>query len=84
MTLSEFTKLLRCPETRQKLALAPAGLLERMRAGQADGKLFHASGKPVAAPITAGLVREDGVLLYPLIDDIPMMLKDEAIVLGKI
>lgn len=82
MPLSEFTELLRCPETRQKLAVAPPDLLERLRAGHAAGKLFHASGKPVTAPVQAGLVREDGGVLYPVIDDIPVMLKDEAIVIA--
>ncbi len=81
MASSEFTELLRCPETRQKLAAASSGLLERIRAEQAAGKLFHASGKPVAMPVTAGLVREDGARLYPMIDDIPVMIQDEAIVL---
>jgi uncharacterized protein YbaR (Trm112 family) len=82
MPLSEFTELLRCPETWQKLSVAPPDLMQRLRAGQAAGKLFHASGKPVGAPVEAGLLREDGRLLYPVIDDIPVMLKDEAIVIA--
>jgi uncharacterized protein YbaR (Trm112 family) len=32
-------------------------------------------------PVKAGLVRDDGRLFYPVIDDIPVMLKDEAIVI---
>lgn len=82
MPLTEFAELLRCPETRRKLAVAPPELLQRMRAEQAAGKLFHASGKPVAAPVSAGLLREDGGLLYPVIDGIPVMLKDEAIIIA--
>ena len=84
MPFSEFTELLRCPETRQRLAVASPELLQQLRDGQAAGKLFHASGKPVAAPLKAGLVREDGGVLYPVIDDIPVMLRDEAIILDKL
>jgi uncharacterized protein len=83
MPLSEFTELLRCPETRQKLSVAPPELLQWMSAGQAAGKLFYKSGKPVVDSVAAGLVREDGMLFYPVIDGIPVMLADEAILVAK-
>ena len=38
----------------------------------------------VASKIDEGLVREDGLLLYPIRDDIPIMLIDEAIPLDGI
>ncbi|HWB60941.1 MAG TPA: Trm112 family protein [Chthoniobacteraceae bacterium] len=79
--MSEFAELLRCPETRQKLAVAPSSLLDRMRADHAAGKLFHVSGKPVAEPLVAGLVSEDGRRVYPVVDGIPVMLKDDAVLL---
>jgi uncharacterized protein YbaR (Trm112 family) len=83
MGLPQFAEILRCPETRQKLSVAPAELLQWMRDEQAAGRLFYKSGKYVTDPVTAGLVREDGRMFYPVINDIPVMLKDEAILLLK-
>ena len=36
-------------------------------------------GELVTEPVREGLVREDGLFLYPVRDDIPIMLIDEAI-----
>ena len=82
MALSELIKILRCPETRQKLAAASPELLQWMRDEQAAGKLFYKSGGFVTAALKAGLVREDGRVMYPVIDDIPVMIKDEAVVIA--
>ncbi len=49
----------------------------------ATGGVKNRGGEPVAEPIEAGLVREDGTLLYPVRDDIPVMLVDEAIPLEE-
>ena len=51
-----------------------------MRGEQAAGKLFCRSGKYAPGDLQAGLLREDGRLFYPVVNDIPVMLKDEAII----
>lgn len=81
MPSAAFTGLLRCPETRQKLADASADLLQKMRQELAAGKLFCKSGKFVIVPLEAGLVREDGQVVYPVRDGIPVLVADEAILL---
>jgi uncharacterized protein YbaR (Trm112 family) len=43
------------------------------------GALCSRVGKPVSKKIDGGLVRADGKFLYPIRDDIPIMLVDEAI-----
>ena len=47
------------------------------------GEVVNRGGKPVEKKIDGGLVREDGAFLYPIEDDIPIMLIDEAIPLKK-
>ena len=47
----------------------------------AAGGLRNKGGEAVTEPIGGGLVREDGKLLYPIRDEIPVMLVEEAIVL---
>lgn len=75
--------ILVCPETKQPLHVADVALLERVNASVQKGALSNRAGKPVATPIEAGLVRQDGAFLYPVRDDIPIMLIDESIPLPK-
>jgi len=76
--------ILVCPETKQPLSVADAALLERVNTSARQGALKSRGGKPVAAPVEAGLVRQDGTVLYPVRDDIPIMLIDESIPLSPV
>ena len=40
-------------------------------------------GKPVETRLDGGLIRDDGEYLYPVIDEIPVLLVEEAIPLGS-
>jgi uncharacterized protein YbaR (Trm112 family) len=75
----ELLEILVCPETRQPVALAPdtllASLNEKIRAGQ----LRNRGGSSVSSPLEEGLLREDGRILYPVDDSIPVMLIEESI-----
>jgi uncharacterized protein YbaR (Trm112 family) len=77
----EFLDLLVCPENRTPLSLADEALVARLNAAVDAGTLTNRSGQPVREAIQGGLVRQDGTLLYPIMDDIPVLLVDEAIVL---
>ena len=43
------------------------------------GTLTNRAGEPVRERLDGGLVRADGKVLYPIREDIPVMLVDEAI-----
>ena len=81
---SQLLEILVCPETRQPLQVAEADTLARVNAAIAKGALKARSGQNVAGELAGALVREDGALLYPVRDDIPIMLVDEAIDLGQL
>jgi len=76
---SRLLDILICPENHTRLKLADEGLIERLNAAIRAGELRNRSGDPVTSALNGGLVREDGRILYPIIDDIPIMLVDEAI-----
>ena len=76
-------EILVCPETKQPIKLAEAGLLDRLNRRIEDGAVRNRAGAPVTAPLEAALLREDGEILYPVRDSIPIMLLDEAIPLGE-
>lgn len=76
---SALLEILVCPETRQPVAIAGAELLERLNQAAQAGQLRNRGGDAVGGPITEGLLREDGRILYLVEDDIPVMLIEESI-----
>ena len=75
----ELLKILCCPETHQELHLAAPELLEKINAQIAVKRLQNRAGRVVEEKIDGGLVRADGRFLYPIHEQIPVMLIDEAL-----
>ncbi len=57
-------------------------VLARVNAEIDAGRLRNRGGETVKERISEGLVREDGRILYPVDDGIPVMLIDESIELS--
>ena len=74
--------ILVCPETKQPVVLAEPDLLEKLNVQIQDGTLKNRVGETVSEAIDGALVREDQSFCYPIRDNIPVMLIDEAIPLG--
>jgi len=76
---TDLVEILVCPETKQpvRLATAPelAGINEKIRAGT----LRNRGGEPVKTELVEALIREDGRILYPVDDGIPVMLVEESV-----
>ena len=80
----ELLDILVCPETHQPVRLAGVELLDRLNQAIRSGGVTNRGGGDVSRPVEEGLVREDDKILYPVREDIPIMLIDEAIELDKL
>jgi len=76
---AELLDILVCPDTHQPLRFADEELLGEINASVSRGELLSRSGTVVAQALQAALVTEDGRRIYPVRDDIPIMLLDESI-----
>ncbi|HYW79538.1 MAG TPA: Trm112 family protein [Thermoguttaceae bacterium] len=79
----ELLDILVCPKDQVPLALADESLLAKVNEAIAAGQVENLGGRTIDEPLQAGLVRQDKVLLYPIVDDIPVLLADEAIPLQQ-
>ena len=62
--------------------MASAAQLAQVEARRAAGDLRDHAGRAVRDSVSAGLVRADGALLYPISNGIPVLLLDAALPLG--
>ena len=76
---AELIEILVCPETRQPVRPATEEELAATNARVQSGSLRNRGGETVSGELTEGLVREDGRVLYPVDDGIPVMLIEESI-----
>jgi uncharacterized protein YbaR (Trm112 family) len=80
----ELLAMLVCPEKRTPLKLAASPLIAALNTRVARRELKNRAGDVVERPLDGGLLRQDGVVLYPIIDRIPVLLVDEAIPLEQL
>ena len=79
----ELLDILVCPESRQSLTLAAAEEVAGINRRIAGGELVNRAGTAVTQEIEGALIREDRRFFYPIRDEIPIMLIDEAIALPE-
>jgi uncharacterized protein YbaR (Trm112 family) len=79
MVDQELLDMLCCPETKEDVSLAAMGLIEDLNRKVEAGQLRNRGGEIVKEKMDSGLIRADKKYLYPIREDIPIMLIDEAI-----
>ena len=84
MITDELLRILVCPENGSRLTRGEKGLLEKLNQAVAARQLKNRAGRTLEASFSGVLVREDRTVAYPIVDDIPLMLADEAIPLAQV
>lgn len=81
---NELLAILCCPETKQPVSLADSSLVKRLNDMAAQGGLKNRGNKFVTQPLDGGLIRADRKILYPVRENIPVMLIEEGIPLDQV
>lgn len=71
--------ILRCPITHKGLSIAKRKTLDDVNAAIARGELVNREGRALAEAFTEALVTDDGKVLYPVTNGIPVLLEGEAV-----
>jgi uncharacterized protein YbaR (Trm112 family) len=80
----DLLAILCCPETKQRVALADETMIRTLNEAVRQGNLRNKAKKLVTESLDAGLIRTDGRILYPIREDIPVMLIEEGIPLDQV
>jgi len=80
----DLLAILCCPETKLEVSLADEGLITKLNDAVSRGVLKNKAQKLVTELIDGGLIRADRKILYPIREDIPVMLIEEGIPLDGI
>lgn len=80
----DLLAILCCPETKLDVSLADEALITKLNDAVSRGVLKNKAHKLVTERIDGGLIRADRKILYPIREDIPVMLIEEGIPLDGI
>lgn len=85
MISEDLLKVIACPETKQDLVVAEDEIVQKINNLIESGELLNRSKQKVTEKIEGGLIqKEDKKYLYPIRDEIPILLIDESISLENI
>ncbi len=76
--------ILCCPVTHKGLALASGDLLESINKAIGEGKLTNRDGEVLEEALREALVTDDGKLMYPVNDGIPVLLEGASVELDQL
>ena len=85
MIREELLSIIVCPETKQDLVLADKDIIDKINTLIENGELLNRAKQKVTEKIEGGLIqKEDRQYLYPIRNEIPILLRDESIPLNNI
>ncbi len=76
--------ILCCPVTHKGLLLARPELLKKINTAISSGKLVNRDGAELSESLDEALVTDDGKIMYPINDGIPVLLEAESVGLNQL
>lgn len=75
----QLLEILCCPVSQTPLLQASKAQLEYLNQHIENGDIVTVDGEPCPTPLQAALITQDGKVLYPVRDDIPVLLYEAGI-----
>ncbi|MDT8322009.1 MAG: Trm112 family protein [Xanthomonadales bacterium] len=75
----KLLEILCCPVSKTPLIRLSADRLKRLNQAIEKGEVQYVRGDSVKAPLREALVTEDLKVIYPVVNDIPMLLEEKGI-----
>jgi len=75
----KLLEILCCPVSKTPLVVLGQRKLEKLNQAIDNGEALYVGGEKVTQRLAEGLITEDGKVIYPVQDDIPILLEEKGI-----
>jgi len=75
----KLLEILCCPVSKTPLTVLGQEKLDKLNSMINSGETLYVDGEKVKEPLQEGLITEDGKVIYPVQDDIPILLEEKGI-----
>lgn len=75
----KLLEILCCPVSKTPLTRLSPERLKRLNQGIEKGEVQYVHGEAVESPLREALITQDAKVIYPVVDDIPMLLEEKGI-----
>jgi uncharacterized protein YbaR (Trm112 family) len=75
----KLLEILCCPVSKTPLTILAQEKLEKLNSTIKAGEALYINGEKVTGPLQEGLITADGKVIYPLQDNIPVLLEEKGI-----
>ena len=75
----KLLEILCCPVSKSPLTRLPASRLKTLNEAISAGEVQYVRGEPVDQPLREALITEDSRVIYPVVDEIPILLEERGI-----
>jgi uncharacterized protein YbaR (Trm112 family) len=72
-------EILHCPVTHKRLGMAKPAILLAVNTAIGTGQLRNRDGEALTEPLSEALLTDDGKVLYPVADGIPVLLEGASV-----
>jgi len=75
----KLLEILCCPVSKTPLSRLSSGRLKKLNEAISAGNLQYVRGEAVGQALREALITEDSKVIYPIIDEIPILLEERGI-----